>query len=250
MLRDLKAVVGAGVDHLTHYELNVGGRTDFALNRRHELPSVAQTLEMYREGRDFLHQSGYRQVTTYDWERVGSPRPHLLYEDEWRHRLGAAPDTSSTGSHTWGWGFAGISHFFGGRADRGWTYINYSRVGDYFDTLDAGRFPVERGFHYAEEADFRLTVLFQMLISMSVDRVVYASITGVDVVEEFAEMWNALIELEWVRVTATRLELIGDGVFYTPLIQSLLAQDRVPELRRSMSADAGHRTRADRQEAI
>ena len=34
MLRDLESVVEAGVDHLTHYELNVGGRTDFAVNRR------------------------------------------------------------------------------------------------------------------------------------------------------------------------------------------------------------------------
>jgi oxygen-independent coproporphyrinogen-3 oxidase len=250
MLRDLKAVVDARVDHLTHYELNVSGRTDFAVNRRHELPSVAETLEMYRESRDFLHQSGYRQVTTYDWERVGSPRPQLLYEEEWRHRLGAAPGTSTPGSHTWGWGFAGISHFFGGRADRGWTYINHSRVGDYFDALDAGRFPVERGFHYAEEADFRLTTLFQMLISMSVDRVAYASITDVDVVEEFAEIWDALMALGWVNVTPTRLELIGDGVFYTPLIQSLLGQDRVLELRRGAAADTGHRTRADRQGAI
>jgi len=238
MLRDLKAVVDAGVDHLTHYELNVGGRTDFAVNRRHELPPVAQTLEMYRAGRDFLRENGYGQVTTYDWERIGSPRSQLLYEDEWRHRLGALPDTSATGSQAWGWGFAGISHFFGGRADRGWTYINHSRVADYFDALDAGRFPIERGFHYAEEADFRLTVLFQMLISMSVDRVLYTSVTDVDVVDEFAEIWDALIELGWVRVTPTRLELIGDGVFYTPLIQSLLAQDRALDLRRSMFAGA------------
>jgi oxygen-independent coproporphyrinogen III oxidase len=250
MLRDLKAIVDAGVDHLTHYELNVGGPTDFAVNRRHELPSVAETLEMYRAGRDFLCENGYRQVTTYDWERVDSPRPRLVYEDEWRHRLGAATDAPATGSQTWGWGFAGISHFFSGHADRGWTYINHSRVADYFDALDAGRFPIERGFHYVDEADFRLTVLFQMLISLRVDRGLYAAIADVDVVHEFADIWDALIDLGWARVTPAHLELIGDGVFYTPLIQSLLAQDRVVELRRSMVAGAVAYDTTDRQEAI
>ena len=233
MLRDLEAVVGAGVDHLTHYELNVGGRTDFALNRSHELPSVEETLEMYRTARDFLTEKGYRQVTTYDWGRSGSRSPQLVYEEEWRHRFAAGPDGTVTGSQTWGWGFAGISHFFGDRSDRGWTYMNHTRVADYFAALDAGRFPVERGFQYDHEADFRLTVLFQMLISMAVDRGVYAAVTDVDVVDEFADIWEALAVLGWVKITAARLELVGDGVFYTPLIQSLLARDRVLELRRS-----------------
>jgi oxygen-independent coproporphyrinogen-3 oxidase len=161
-----------------------------------------------------------------------------VYEDEWRHRVGTARETSAAGSQTWGWGFAGISHFFGGRADRGWTYINHSRVADYFNALDAGRFPIERGFHYLDEADFRLTVLFQMVISMGVDRALYASISDLDVVDEFAEVWGALVEVGWATVTPERVQLIGDGVFYTPLIQSLLAHDRVVELRTGMGARA------------
>ena len=39
MARDLEAVAATGVGHITHYELNVAGRTDFARNRRGELPS-------------------------------------------------------------------------------------------------------------------------------------------------------------------------------------------------------------------
>ena len=78
-----------------------------------------------------------------------------------------------------------------------------------------------------------MTVLFQMLISTGVDRGGYAAVTDIDVVDEFADAWEALAELGWVSVTPTRLELIGDGVFYTPLIQSLLARNRVSELRKS-----------------
>jgi oxygen-independent coproporphyrinogen-3 oxidase len=231
MLRDLDAMAGAGVDHLTHYELNVGGPTDFARNRTAELPTVEQTLDMYRTGRDFLTSRGYRQATTYDWENTASPAPQLRYEDQWRHRLLCGLDGALTASQTWGWGFAGISHFFGDRGHRGWTYMNHARIAEYFRSLDAGEFPVERSFHYDDERDFRLTLLFQMLVSMTVDRAGYAAAVGADVVSDFAESWDALVAEGWIRITPERLDLVGDGVFYTPLIQSLLARDRVDELR-------------------
>ena len=112
--------------------------------------------------------------------------------------------------------------------DVGWQLAS----GGYFKALDAGTFPVERGFRYTNETDFRLTVLFQMLISMSIDRGLYTALTGLDVFEEFADTWDVLEELGWVSITPSRVQLIGDGVFYTPLIQSLLARDRVLELRR------------------
>ncbi len=233
MLRDLDAMARAGVDHLTHYELNVGGPTDFARNRTAELPSVDETLDMYRTGRDFLASRGFRQVTTYDWENSASPAPQLRYEDQWRHRFSATSDGALTGSQTWGWGFAGISHFFGDRSNRGWTYMNHARIAEYFKALDAAEFPIERSFHYTDERDFRLTLLFQMLISMAIDRDVYAAATGEDVVAGGSKIWDALAEREWVLIEPRRILLIGDGVFYTPLIQNLLARDRVEDLRRA-----------------
>jgi oxygen-independent coproporphyrinogen-3 oxidase len=233
MVRDLEAVVAAGVDHLTHYELNIGGPSHFAQQRAHELPSVEETLDMYRAARDFLNTHGYRQVTTYDWERLESRTPQLAYEDAWRERFSMGRVGRLRVSQTWGWGFAGVSHFFGGHGARGWTYMNQTRLADYFRALDIGAFPVERAFHYTEDTDFRLTLLFQMLISMAVDRQLYGSVTGVDVAEEFAGIWDALTERGWTNVTPARVEVVGDGVFYTPLIQSLLARARVAELRRA-----------------
>ena len=111
--------------------------------------------------------------------------------------------------------------------------MNQTDIARYFSALDAGEFPVERSFHYANERDFRLTVLFQMLISLAVDRLVYRAATGGDVAEDFADAWDALAEQEWVRISPERIELIGDGVFYTPLIQGLLARARVEELRKN-----------------
>lgn len=245
MLHDLDAMARAGVDHLTHYELNVGGPTDFARNRSAELPSVNETLEMYRTGRDFLTARGFRQVTTYDWENSASPAPQLRYEDQWRHRFIATSDGALTGSQTWGWGFAGISHFFGDRSNPGWTFMNHARIAEYFEALDAGEYPIERSFHYTDERDFRLTLLFQMLISMAVDRDVYATATGEDLVTDCPEIWDALAEQDWLLTEPGRLVLIGDGVFYTPLIQSLLAHVRVEELRKSRVLSAAPDQRSE-----
>jgi oxygen-independent coproporphyrinogen-3 oxidase len=233
MLRDLQAVVDAGVEHLTHYELNVAGRTDFARNRRHELPTPEDNLTLYRIGRDFLRGHGYRQATTYDWEKISAVgAAPLKYEDQWRHRFAYGAENTVVGSQTWGWGFAGISHFFGSRSHPGWTYMNHTHVEDYFRAIEAGRFPIERGFHY-EAQDLRLTVLYQFLVSMRVDRRLYADVTGVDVMEEFPDIWEALGKRHWIDVTDERIALIGDGVFYTPLIQGLLAQARLQEMRQS-----------------
>ena len=110
--------------------------------------------------------------------------------------------------------------------------MNSSRVEDYFRRLDGGEFPIERGFHYMAK-DLRLTVLFQMLQAMHVDLKGYRRLFAVDLIAEYAEIWQALGERGWVEITSDRLTLVGDGAFYTPLIQGLLAHERMEELRRS-----------------
>jgi oxygen-independent coproporphyrinogen-3 oxidase len=233
MVRGLETAVRAGVAHLTHYELNVAGRTDFARNRRDELPSPEQNLEMYRIARDFLVGHGYRQVTAYDWERVErGESAKLRYEDTWHAPFAANPDDGMSGHEAFGLGFAGNSFFLGSAESPGHAYMNHTRVADYCRRVAQGEFPVERGFRYAAP-DLRLTTLFQMLHGMTVDLRLYEVLFNVDVVEEYAEIWQALDECGWVEVTSDHLTLIGDGVFYTPLIQGLLAQERMEELRRS-----------------
>src|SRR5262249_46738742 len=80
MIRDLEQIVASQVDHIAHYELNVGGATDFALNRRDELPSPDLTREMYRMARDFLTAKGYRQLTVYDFQKA-TDTPEFVYEE-------------------------------------------------------------------------------------------------------------------------------------------------------------------------
>ena len=63
MLQDLEILVGTGIRHITHYELNVAGGSDFALNRYHELPTVAQNLVLYHASRRFLEGQGFNQLS-------------------------------------------------------------------------------------------------------------------------------------------------------------------------------------------
>jgi oxygen-independent coproporphyrinogen-3 oxidase len=116
--------------------------------------------------------------------------------------------------------------------------MNCPRIDDYFRSLDEGRIPVGRGFRFAE-ADLRLYVLFQMLHGLGVDRLLYGQLFGVDPLDEHADIWRAVVEREWAVVEPGRIALVGDGVFYTPLIQGLLAVGRLDEMRR---ARLGRRT--------
>jgi oxygen-independent coproporphyrinogen-3 oxidase len=116
MLKDLETLVDAGVRHITHYELNIAGSSDFALNRLHELPSVVQNLEMYHASKDFLESRGFRQLSVYDWDK---PMPgDYVYQECVREF-----DTTAI----FGLGYAAVSYFPGTVHDPGWTWVNHRR---------------------------------------------------------------------------------------------------------------------------
>jgi oxygen-independent coproporphyrinogen-3 oxidase len=222
MLRDLETAVSFGVSHITHYELNVGGRTDFALNHAATLPSIEATLEMFRASRDYLTSAGYRQVTTYDWQR---PDGALQFEDATRRALAPVGDEARS-VDTWGWGFAAMSTFAGTPERPGWTYMNATRVAECFAALDAGRFPIQRGYHFTAD-DLELTMLYQALLGTAISRERYRAAFGGDVYDKYRTLWDVLADRGWLRIAPDALELVGDGVFFTPTIQGLLSRPRV-----------------------
>jgi hypothetical protein len=65
---------------------------------------------------------------------------------------------------------------------------------------------------------------------MSVDRRSYQSFFGVDVVDEFDEVWTALVDRGWAEIAPDEIVLRGDGVYHIPLIQEVLSRGRVDEL--------------------
>jgi oxygen-independent coproporphyrinogen-3 oxidase len=64
-----------------------------------------------------------------------------------------------------------------------------------------------------------------------VNRKEFYSVFEMDVYEQFAGVWDALEEWNLVEVTPEKISLVGDGPFYTPLIQTLLAEQRYRQLR-------------------
>jgi oxygen-independent coproporphyrinogen-3 oxidase len=217
MLADLERLVASGIDHITHYELNVGGAADFALHRRDELPSPAECRAMYHASREFLLGHGYRQLTAYDFEKTrrGDDRS-FVYEE---------CDRDWDLHETWGWGFAGISNFQSTDGATSWTYVNGRRIRDYADRLDRGELPIECGF-YREAVDHRLDQLFRHLQGMAVDCLGYRSRFGVDPLDEHRAVWEALRERGLANWSNDRIMLTPDGVYYTPVVQAVLASAR------------------------
>lgn len=231
LVHDLETIAATGVTHITHYELNVAGRTDFSRNRRDELPSTEQNLEMYRVGKAVLEARGYTQVTPYDFERQDSSlASSYLYEELFRKPF-QSDEEGPIGFDAWGWGYAGISFFFGTPQSPGWAFMNQVRIDEYFQCIREGRYPVMRGFHYTP-ADLRLHLLFQELQGMAVDRTAYRHLFGLDVVDEHRVVWTAFEELGWVSIASDKVTVYGDGVFYLPLLQNALAYDRNEQMRR------------------
>lgn len=229
MVEDLETAISWGVYDITHYELNVGGPTDFALNRYHELPSTFSNLEMYRVARDLLKSHGYEQITAYNWRKPGDPNSRP-YEEGVTRRL----DTMDT----LGLGYAAITFFYDVALDEGrsWSFINQRNLAEYKTRVDAGQFPVERGFRHARE-DFMISLVWRNLFGLELDRTKYREAFEVDVYDVFEGVWKALEEYKFVEITDEKIKLIGDGPFYTPLIQTLLAEKRYNQLREKMVAE-------------
>ena len=229
MVHDLETAISWGVYDITHYELNVGGPTDFALNRYHELPSTLSNLEMYRTSRDLLKSHGYEQITAYNWRKPGDPHSRP-YEEGVTHRL----DTMDT----LGLGYAAITFFYDIALEdgRSWSFINSRKLTEYKEKVDSGEFPVERGFAHARE-DFMISLIWRNLFGLELDRPSFREAFEVDVFDLFEGVWKALEEYGFVEITPEKIKLVGDGPFYTPLIQTLLAEKRYSQLRERMVAE-------------
>ena len=226
MLEDLETAISWGVYDITHYELNVGGPTDFALNRYHELPSTLSNLEMYRASRDLLMSHGFEQVTAYNWRKPGDPHSRP-YEEGVTHRFDSMD--------TLGLGYAALTFFNDVNLDEGhsWSIMNWRNLNEYKASIDEGRFPAERGFQHGQE-DFMISMIWRNLFGLEVDRPSFQSAFGTDVYELFEGVWKALEEYKFIQVTPEKIRLVGDGPFYTPLVQTLLAEGRYRMLRERM----------------
>jgi oxygen-independent coproporphyrinogen-3 oxidase len=139
---------------------------------------------------------------------------------------------------TLGLGYAAITFFYDTALEdgRSWSFINSRNLAEYKAKVDAGQFPVERGFRHARE-DFMISLIWRNLFGLELDRTQFIEAFDVDVFDLFEGVWKALEEYGFVEITPEKIKLVGDGPFYTPLIQTLLAEKRYSQLRERMVAE-------------
>lgn len=240
MLGDLQRAVDAGVHHLTHYELNIAGRSNFsAPAQRKLLPEISDNIAMYHAANEFLHSAGFEQVTVYDWRRLPvDDETNRLSSYDYEHNMHdfVQQDQGEINQirQVCGIGFAAVNFHVNSMhpGDRSWIYMNQTSLKNYCDMLDRGEFPVERGFIYQHE-DVRLAWLFQSMQTMRIDTRAYSNVFGEDILETFAPTWDALSQRDWVTIDDGVLRFVGTGQYYIPMIQSLVASKRLAQIRES-----------------
>lgn len=238
MLGDLQRAVDAGVHHLTHYELNIAGRSNFsAPAQRKLLPGIEDNIEMYRAANAFLTSAGYEQITVYDWRRrPAAGAESRLGDYDYEHNMhefvqhdgGEVQEIRQV----CGIGYAAVNFHPNGLGvdDRCWIYMNDTSLDAYYEKLERGQFPVGRGFVY-EHADVKLAWLFQSMQTMRIDHVKYRQLFGENILETFESVWEALDARNWIHVDDRAIRFVDVGQYYIPLVQSLIASTRLAEIR-------------------
>lgn len=230
MLAGLRDIVETGIRHITHYELNIAGRSDFATKQKAKVPSIAEKLVMFEEAGSYLRSEGFVQDTVYDWSKptdvrtsAGVSAAEYRFEDNLRHHR-----EGDTCRYMGGLGYAAVNIRLAGA--RSASLMNHRGLDRYADEINAGHFPVERAFFHNEE-DVRLCWIFQQLQTMRLDTVAYHQHFGRSLFVDYPHVIEELLFVGWAEVTPEGvLELVSVGPFFVPLIQGLFSQARLNQM--------------------
>ncbi len=237
-LEDLKIAVDAGVQHITHYELNIAGRSDFsAPKKRSLLPSIQDNILTYHAANAFLVSAGFEQVTIYDWRRIpNDATPGRLssydYEHNMHHFVEQEQGEIRKTQQVCGIGFAAVNFHPNGlnSNDRSWIYMNHTSLDKYYKKLDDGELPVASGFMY-DYQDVKLAWLFQSMQTMKINFLHYQDIFSENLLDSYAAVWEELDKRGWTTIGESEIRFVGTGQYYIPLLQSLIASKRLDQIR-------------------
>ncbi|KAA1246076.1 coproporphyrinogen-III oxidase family protein [Aquimarina sp. RZ0] len=236
MLNDLREITESGIRHITHYELNIAGRSDFATKQKELVASIPEKIIMYQVAKEYLLDQGYKQRTVYDWEKCDitkesrkSDAEKYLYENNLRDFL--RDDEVAQTSCMGGLGFAAINMRMKplNSTTSSVSSMNHKTLHKYYDDVLMKKLPIERAFAHTNE-DVRLIWVFQSLQEMKIDVAKYKNIFKRSLKEDFSNIWQALEREQWIEFNDEELRLTGVGEFYVPLIQSLISKSRVDEI--------------------
>jgi oxygen-independent coproporphyrinogen-3 oxidase len=225
---DLQQLIPLAPESIVIHPLTLAGPSHFAQEKA-RLPATSETCATFMRGRRLLEQHGYWGSSYTDYMLRNPPRgpeetKYLrFYRDFLRYdRLGI--------------GYGANSLFAGTATAPGITWRNIDQTNSYYDQVDAGTLPVLEGFVFSHEDVRLLYVLKGLEGTPLLNASAYRQAFGGDLERDFEPYWNGLRETGWLEVGDDgTYRLVGDGVFYTPMIQRCLSEDRNAELRRQAS---------------
>lgn len=230
MLNDLDILVKAKIPHITNYELNLGGRTDFSRNRRHEIPTNEENLIMFLTLKQFLEDNNYRQVSTNDFVRIAKNDSNIFRFEKYMREFWNVNE-EFIGYDMWGLGYGAISYFFGTPEKPGAVFMNTTNLSNYYSSIDMNRPPIKRAFSYSK-VDLKLGWIFQSLQSLMLNRKAYLKLFKKDAYDDYKLIWQAIEKMGWAEISDKDIKLLGEGIYYTPLIQTLISSNRIQEIRK------------------
>lgn len=244
MLRDLQSIIDTGIQHITHYELNISGKSFFSRKLRALLPPIEKVYNQYLASRELLLENGFIQRTLYDWEKpttdqevvIKNAKENYFYEENLRYPMKRKGDKLVAIHSMFGLGYAAISFILAPPEvpESNWTTMNSRTLAQYYRDLDNGKLPVER-VYIRSYVDLKISLIFQALQEMQIDINEYQLLFNNDIIEELAPVWKVLESRNWASIDKNFIRIKPKHHLDIPIIQVLIAAKRNQEIRRQHS---------------
>ena len=172
-----------------------------------DLPDVEAKLELFVEAMQRFVAAGYRQIgidhfALPDDELARASEAGRLHRNFMGYTTRPAPDLV-------GLGVSAIGDVGGAFAQ------NVKPLAAYYDALDAGRFPIERGYRLDQDDHVRRFVITELMCNFRVRQVDLRERFGVDLPRYFAleidELRSGPVADGFLRLTSEGLDVTPDG---------------------------------------
>jgi oxygen-independent coproporphyrinogen-3 oxidase len=173
--------------------------------RPEDLPSPETKLALFLEARRRFLDAGYQAIGMDHFalpedELARAARARTLHRNFMGYTVKPAPDML-------GAGVSAIGDVAGAFAQ------NVKKLSQYYAALDAGRFPIERGYRLSSDDHVRRHVITQLMCNFHVDGAAVAARFGIDFDSYFA---RELLELREGPVADGFVEMDGGRLDLTP----------------------------------
>jgi len=172
--------------------------------RPEDLPSAELKLSLFVEARERFLEAGYQAIGMDHFalpedEMARAARSRTLHRNFMGYTVRPAPDMV-------GAGVSAIGDVAGAFAQ------NVKKLSTYYEALDAGRFPIERGYRLSADDKVRRHVITQLMCNFHLDGAEVARRYGIDFADYFA---TELGELREGPARDGFLEMSGDQLDLT-----------------------------------